>query len=42
MAHVSSAWSLKLIQMAKNEGINITCEVTPHHFTFSERGALRL
>ncbi|ASM35735.1 dihydroorotase [Campylobacter sputorum subsp. bubulus] len=36
VAHVSSAWSLKLIQMAKNEGINVTCEVTPHHFTFSE------
>lgn len=36
VAHVSSAWSLKLIQMAKNEGINVTCEVTPHHFTFTE------
>lgn len=36
IAHVSSAWSLKLIQQAKKEGINITCEVCPHHFTFSE------
>lgn len=36
IAHVSSAWSLKLIEKAKKEGINITCEVTPHHFTFSE------
>ncbi|MDR0467315.1 MAG: dihydroorotase, partial [Campylobacteraceae bacterium] len=37
IAHVSSAWSLKLIELAKKEGINITCEVTPHHFTFSDK-----
>ncbi|MEE3694463.1 dihydroorotase [Campylobacter sp. CLAX-22107-21] len=36
IAHVSSAWSLKLIETAKKEGINITCEVCPHHFTFDE------
>jgi len=37
IAHVSSAWSLKLIEFAKKEGINVTCEVTPHHFTFSDK-----
>lgn len=36
IAHISSAYSLKLVQMAKDQGINITCEVTPHHFTLSE------
>lgn len=36
IAHVSSAWSLKLIEMAKKENINITCEATPHHFSFTE------
>ncbi|WP_086252656.1 dihydroorotase [Campylobacter devanensis] len=36
IAHVSSAWSLKLIEIAKKEGINITCEVCPHHFTFDD------
>lgn len=36
IAHVSSLWALKMIQMAKNEGINVTCEATPHHFTFDE------
>ncbi len=36
IAHVSSAWSLKLIELAKKEGVNVTCEVAPHHFTFSE------
>lgn len=35
-AHVSSEWSLKLIEQAKQEGVNVTCEVTPHHFTFDE------
>ena len=36
IAHVSSAWSLKLIEIAKKEDINITCEVCPHHFTFDD------
>jgi dihydroorotase, multifunctional complex type len=36
IAHVSSAWSLKLIKQAKDEGINVTCEATPHHFTYTE------
>lgn len=40
IAHVSSAWSLKLIELAKKEGINVTCEVTPHHFTFSDNHLL--
>lgn len=35
-AHISSAYSLRLVQRAKNDGINITCEVTPHHFCFDE------
>lgn len=36
LAHVSSAYALKMIKDAKNQGLNVTCEVTPHHFTFSE------
>lgn len=36
IAHVSSAYSLKIIEMAKRDGINITCEATPHHFSFSD------
>lgn len=36
IAHVSSEWSLKLIKQARDEGINVTCEVTPHHFTYTE------
>lgn len=36
IAHVSSAYSLKIIQMAKHDGIRVTCEATPHHFTFTD------
>ncbi|AQW83076.1 dihydroorotase [Campylobacter pinnipediorum] len=36
IAHVSSAYSLKIIHMAKQDGIKITCEATPHHFTFTD------
>lgn len=40
IAHVSSAWSLKLIELARKEGVSITCEVAPHHFTFSDEHLL--
>ena len=31
VAHVSSAGSLDVIRWAKAQGIDVTCEVTPHH-----------
>ncbi|MFQ6087058.1 MAG: dihydroorotase family protein [Candidatus Bathyarchaeia archaeon] len=31
LCHVSSAKSLSLIEKAKDVGVNVTCEVTPHH-----------
>ncbi|MDZ7290657.1 MAG: dihydroorotase [candidate division KSB1 bacterium] len=36
IAHLSSARSLELIRWAKQRGIRVTCEVTPHHFTLTE------
>lgn len=36
ICHVSSGRSVELIRRAKNDGIAITCEVTPHHLTLSE------
>ncbi len=36
IAHVSTAGSVKLIREAKEEGISITAEVTPHHLTLTE------
>jgi dihydroorotase len=34
--HLSSAQSLALVAAAKAEGLPITCEVAPHHFTLDE------
>jgi dihydroorotase len=36
IAHVSTAGSVELIRSAKEEGISITAEVTPHHLTLTE------
>jgi dihydroorotase len=33
VAHVSTAASLKPIRRGKRNHVNVTCEVTPHHFT---------
>lgn len=37
IAHVSTAGSVELVRQAKKRGINVTCEVTPHHFTLTDR-----
>ncbi|WP_025263960.1 dihydroorotase [Wolbachia endosymbiont of Onchocerca volvulus] len=34
--HISSKDSLDVIKRAKDLGLNVTCEVTPHHFTLTE------
>lgn len=36
IAHVSTKGSVKLIKWAKEEGIDVTCEAAPHHFSFDE------
>jgi len=36
IAHVSTKGAVEAIRRAKNEGINVTCEVTPHHFTMTD------
>ncbi len=36
IAHVSTSRSVVLIEQAKSEGLNISCEVTPHHLTLTE------
>ncbi|SMP08172.1 dihydroorotase [Desulfurobacterium pacificum] len=36
ICHVSTSNALRIIEMAKREGINVTCEITPHHFTLTE------
>jgi dihydroorotase len=36
IAHVSTRGAIEAIRRAKSEGINVTCEVTPHHFTLTD------
>ena len=36
VAHMSTAGSLELVRQAKRKGLNVTCEVTPHHFTLTD------
>ncbi|MBI4299285.1 MAG: dihydroorotase [Chloroflexi bacterium] len=36
LAHISTAASLERVRQAKEKGIRVTCEVTPHHLTMSE------
>lgn len=37
IAHVSTKGAVDAVRRAKNEGINVTCEVTPHHFTLTDK-----
>jgi dihydroorotase len=34
--HVSTAKAMSLIRVAKAEGLHVTCEVAPHHFTLTD------
>lgn len=37
IAHISTARSVDLVRQAKRKGLAVTCEVTPHHFTLTDR-----
>ncbi len=36
IAHLSTRGALEIVRTAKKEGVRITCEVTPHHFTLTD------
>jgi len=36
IAHVSTAGSVEIIRLAKEQGVQVTAEVTPHHLTLTE------
>lgn len=40
IAHTTTKTSIELIRKAKESGIQITCEVTPHHFSLTESDVL--
>jgi dihydroorotase len=41
VAHVSTCGSVELIRQAKDKGVSVTAEVTPHHLTLTEDRILR-
>jgi dihydroorotase len=36
IAHISTRGALEAVRKAKNEGLPVTCEVTPHHWTLTD------
>ena len=40
LAHVSTGGTLDLVRQAKEKGIDVTCEVTPHHLTLTDEAVL--
>jgi dihydroorotase len=36
IAHVSTRGALDAVRRAKSDGLNVTCEVTPHHWTLTD------
>ncbi len=40
IAHASTAGTLELVRRAKERGLAVTCEATPHHLTLSEEAVL--
>lgn len=36
LLHISTAGTVELVRRAKSEGLNVTCEATPHHFTLTD------
>lgn len=42
VAHGSTAGSIELIRKAKQKGVHITCEVTPHHFSLTHEAVKTL
>lgn len=40
LTHLSSPESIRLVVAAKDDGLNITCDVTPHHLALDENALL--
>ena len=41
LAHLSTKGSFRLVREAKQRGIKVTCEVTPHHFALTDKEMAR-
>ena len=36
VAHISSKFSVEMVRVAKQQGLRVTCEATPHHFVLAD------
>ena len=36
VAHISTQGAVEMVRRAKNDHVNVTCEVAPHHFTLTD------
>lgn len=41
VAHLSTAGGIQMVRAAKSRGLQVTCEVTPHHFTLTDQAITR-
>jgi dihydroorotase len=41
LAHLSTQGSIRMVREAKARGLNVTCEVTPHHFALSDKELMK-
>lgn len=41
LAHLSTKGSMRMVREAKARGLNVTCEVTPHHFALSDQELMK-
>ena len=41
VAHLSTAGGVQMVREAKDRGLQVTCEVTPHHFTLIDEDVIR-
>lgn len=37
VAHISTRYSIRMVEHAKRLGLPVTCEITPHHFTIGDQ-----
>jgi dihydroorotase len=40
VAHISTTAAVDAVRRAKREGVNVTCEVTPHHFVLTDEAVV--
>jgi len=41
VAHLSTAGGIQMVREARKRGLQVTCEVTPHHFTLTDEAVTR-